>query len=103
MEKKGRVGWEAKLGMMMGVVLRATWHNTQGNFTVELYFQHAPRTCHNFAGTSDWSSVFPLPPNPPTHPPSLPSHYYRACPLRLLQRHNFPSHHKGIRGNGERV
>jgi hypothetical protein len=44
-----------------------------------------------------WYVIFPLSLNPPSHPPSLPPSLppYRTRPLRLLQRHNFPSHHKG--------
>ena len=65
-------------------VLCTTLSKPQGNFTLELYFQHAPRTCHNFAGTLSFRclSIHPLillPSLPPSHPTELArSGYYNG-------------------------
>ena len=65
-------------------VLCTTLLKPQGNFTLELYFQHAPRTCHNFAGTLSFRclSIHPLillPSLPPSHPTELArSGYYNG-------------------------
>jgi cyclophilin family peptidyl-prolyl cis-trans isomerase len=73
---------------------------TQGNFTLELYYQHAPRTCHNFAGTVGWPLLL-LSPSPLFHP-SFPLPYPTTPELARSGYYNGTIFHRIIKVGGKR-